>query len=157
MLKWYGFYSTTTWDMYEKKSPLNFGGFGIKIFHLEGTGKSPLIFFCWTPATWYEWPPHRAHGHDYLGHSSGSSGSCEAWGKFQLSFRPTTRCSTASSSCNCSWSSRCFHGFFFVIFCRQRWCQKNALNHVTSVRVSQICQNQKTTVISNLRRPCRDS
>lgn len=37
-------------------------------------------------------------------------------GRFQLSFRPTTRCSTASSSCNCSWSSRCFHVFFFRDF-----------------------------------------
>jgi len=50
VLKWYGFYSTTTWDMYEKKSPLNFGGFGIKIFHLEGTGKSPLNFFLLNPS-----------------------------------------------------------------------------------------------------------
>lgn len=123
VLKGKPFYSRASRTWYEKKSPWNFGVFGIQIFHLEGTGKTPQFFLLLNPSNMIRmttasssWTRLPTVSNPSWGEAVEKRSVAKPGGKFQLSFRPTTRCSTASSSCNCSWSSRCFHCFFSWFF-----------------------------------------
>lgn len=146
----------------KKNRHQNFGVFGIKIFHLEYLGHPP-IFSAAEPQQ-HDTNDHRIELMDtttwWFAHSSWKLWNVQAkqrsledfnWASdLQLVVLRHPLLATAPGAVDV------FMFFFFVIFC-QRWCLINALHHVTSVRVSQSRQTQKTTVISNLHRRCRDS
>ena len=117
VLKPHGFYSRASRTWYEKNRHEISGFSGYKSSTWRARAKLPN-FFCCFPSNMIRMTTASSSWTRLPAVSNPSSGEAvnnvqpRSRGKFQLSFRPTTRCSTASSSCNCSFQHDVFHVFF---------------------------------------------